>query len=587
MKTSAAGLNAVWAELIVEELVRTGCEFFCLSPGSRNTPLVAAVAEHERAVRVVHYDERGTAFHALGWARAVGRPAVLICTSGTAAANFLPAVVEASQDLVPLLLLTADRPPELRHAGANQAIDQIKMYGGYVRWFCHLPCPTEEIIPEAVLTTVDQAVYRAVRSPAGPVHVNCQFREPLAPVGEEEDFRPYLWSVEQWRQDTSPYTDYTAPQTVLDDDVVKEVADVFNSEDEGILVVGRLRDRKEKQAVEKLVRRIHWPVLADIGSGLRLAAAGDNIIAYYDLLMTSDEFVESWSSAPVIHIGGVPVSKRWQQFVSRYQPPNYIMIADHPLRHDPDHRVTARLETDIAAFCDKLTKKLRKKERGLWLDGFVATSQKVEQILRETIDAGDELSEPAVARLISQHIRPGSGLFLANSMPVRDMDMFADPDGPEVTVGCNRGASGIDGTIAAAAGFARGLGAPVTLLIGDLAFLHDINSLALLRSQQPPVIVVVTNNDGGGIFSFLPVAQLQQVFEPFFVAPHGLSFEKAAEMFGLDYACPDSQAAFTESYRTAQEKNRSTIIEIKSDRQENYRLHQMIEDRIKTALSGI
>jgi 2-succinyl-5-enolpyruvyl-6-hydroxy-3-cyclohexene-1-carboxylate synthase len=197
------------------------------------------------------------------------------------------------------------------------------------------------------------------------------------------------------------------------------------------------------------------------------------------------------------------------------------------------------------------------------------------------------LSEPAVARLISQRIRPGGGLFLANSMPVRDMDMFADPDGPEVTVGCNRGASGIDGTIAAAAGFARGLGAPVTLLIGDLAFLHDINSLALLRSQQPPVIVVVTNNDGGGIFSFLPVAQLQQVFEPFFVAPHGLSFEKAAEMFGLDYACPDSQAAFTESYRTAQEKNRSTIIEIKSDRQENYRLHQMIEDRIKTALSGI
>jgi 2-succinyl-5-enolpyruvyl-6-hydroxy-3-cyclohexene-1-carboxylate synthase len=217
----------------------------------------------------------------------------------------------------------------------------------------------------------------------------------------------------------------------------------------------------------------------------------------------------------------------------------------------------------------------------------MARTRLVDQVLKEVIDKGAVLSEPAVARLISPHIADGSGLFIANSMPIRNMDMFADPHGANVTVGCNRGASGIDGTISSAAGFAHGLNKPVTLLIGDLAFLHDLNSLALIKSLKQHFIMVVINNNGGGMFSFLPIAKVKQVFEPYFGTPHDLNFENTAKMFGIEYHCPGSKEEFITSYRSLQKENRSAIIEVRSDREENYRIHQEIEEKVKAALENI
>ncbi len=587
MKTEAASLNALWANLIVEELVRSKVDYFCLSPGSRNSPLTVAIAYNKKNCRVIHYDERGTAFHALGYARATRRPAVLVCTSGTAVANFLPAIIEASMDMVPLIVLTADRPPELRHTGANQTIDQVKIFGSYTKWFFDLPCPDEMIAPEVVLTTIDQAVYRAMRAPAGPVHINCMFREPLAPISTQKDFGRYLSSIMGWMDNHRPYTEYSSPCIRPHVDVVEHVAGILNNVDRGILVVGRLTSKKEREAAQKISQILNWPTFADISSGLRLGVADDNVIAHFDQLLLSDEFVENCRPFSVIHFGGVPTSKRLLQLLEKGQPENYIMVAAHPFRHDPGHRVTMRLEADMTEFCEELIAHLGKQKRTSWLDGFVARSQLIERIFKEAIDADDTLSEPAVARLISQHIHTGSGLFLASSMPIRDMDMYADPQGSSVTVGCNRGASGIDGTIASAAGFTHGLNKPVTLLIGDLAFLHDVNSLALLKSLAKPLITVVINNDGGALFSFLPIAQVKEVFEPFFGTPHGLSFDKATDMFGIDYYCPDSKESFITSYISAQKENRSAIIEIKSDRSENFRIHQEIEKRIKSTLGNV
>jgi 2-succinyl-5-enolpyruvyl-6-hydroxy-3-cyclohexene-1-carboxylate synthase len=256
------------------------------------------------------------------------------------------------------------------------------------------------------------------------------------------------------------------------------------------------------------------------------------------------------------------------------------MVADHPWRYDPNHRVTLRIESDVTRFCKMLVERVKKRTEAAWLDGFVGRSQIVEQTLKETIDDNDALTEPAVARLISQNIQRDFGLFVANSMPIRDMDMYADPRGPMVTVACNRGASGIDGIIASATGFTCGLNKPVTLLIGDLAFLHDVNSLALLKSLAHPLIVVVINNDGGGLFSFLPIAQVNEVFEPFFGTPHGLSFEHAAGMFGVDYCRLESKEAFVAAYVSAQGKRCSSIIEVETDRGENYEIHREIEERV-------
>jgi 2-succinyl-5-enolpyruvyl-6-hydroxy-3-cyclohexene-1-carboxylate synthase len=587
MLTEYASLNALWASLIVEELIRNQVDYFCLSPGSRNSPLTVSIACNKKALSIVHYDERGTAFHALGYARATRRPAVLVCTSGTAAADFMPAVVEASMDMVPLIVLTADRPPELRNTGANQTIDQVKLYGDYVRWFCDMPCPDGNIEPQSVLTTVDQAIYRTTRSPAGPVHINCMFREPLAPIGPKKNFNRYLLGIKQWMEDQKPYTEYVHVPGTLDAETVAKAATIISEADKGILVVGRLHSSEEQEAVKKMVHHLNWPVFPDIASGLRVGVADDNIIAYFDQLLLTKELVQVSQPSVMLHIGSVPTSKRLQQFIEKGTMENYIMVADHPYRHDPAHRITMRIEADITEFCKALLEHLEKQTYSSWLDGFVSRSQLVERIFTEEIDNDNKLSEPAVARLISQNILPNSGLFLSSSMPIRDMDMYADPHGPVVTVACNRGASGIDGIIASATGFAHGLNKPATLLIGDLAFLHDLNSLALLKSLEHPLIIVVINNDGGGLFSFLPIAEVKDVFEPFFGTPHGLSFDRAADMFGLDYCCPDSKESFLASYVSAQGGNRSAIIEIKSDRAENYRVHQTLQQKIISALNSL
>ncbi|MFH1374480.1 MAG: 2-succinyl-5-enolpyruvyl-6-hydroxy-3-cyclohexene-1-carboxylic-acid synthase [bacterium] len=585
MFTRFVSLNELWAKLIVEELIRNGVSFFVLSPGSRSSPLTAAVAAHNDAASVVHYDERGAAFHGLGYARATRLPTALICTSGTAAANFMPAVVEAEMDMVPLILLTADRPPELRHTGANQTIDQVHLYGRYARWFCDLPCPDLDIVPEFVLTTIDQAVHYARRTPAGPVHINCMFREPLVPVGEKSDFSNYLTPVARWTQDSEPFTQYVATETVTDKESILQVAKAINSVERGLLVVGQLHRRENRQAVADLAQQIKWPVLPDIASGLRLSADNQNVMAYYDQLLLSDTFTAVNRPQAVLHFGGVPTSKRLQQFLKACQPEIYIHVANHPRRHDPDHRITMRIESSIAAFCRKLGGRLNPGAGSEWLEKWVAGSRCVEQVLETRLDAVSELSEPGIARLVSKYILPGSGLFVASSMPIRDLDMYADPSGPEVTVGCNRGASGIDGTIASAIGFARGLNRPTTLLIGDLAFLHDLNSLALIKSLRHSFTIVVLNNDGGGIFSFLPTAKLKEHFEPFFGTPHGLDFKPAAQMFGCDHGCPNSCESFVEAYESAQQKDGVTIIEVSSNREKNRRFHQDIQSELAGSLN--
>ena len=255
---------------MIEELVRNGVSSFCISPGSRSTPLAAAAARHPGARTVVHYDERGASFFALGQARGSGRPAVMICTSGTAVANCLPAVVEASMDMIPLIVLTADRPPELRDTGANQTIDQSQLFGNHVLWQADLPCPDDKLDPTYRLTTIDQAVYRAQNMPAGPVHLNCMFREPLEPLPSDDCRAVLSESIENWKAGSKPYTNYASPIVTPDTDTLKEYAGIINDASCGLLLVGSLHSEKDSQAVRLLSKHLGWPTLPDIRSGLRL-----------------------------------------------------------------------------------------------------------------------------------------------------------------------------------------------------------------------------------------------------------------------------------------------------------------------------
>jgi 2-succinyl-5-enolpyruvyl-6-hydroxy-3-cyclohexene-1-carboxylate synthase len=570
--------NRLWAGLSVEELLRCGVDFFCVAPGSRSTPLVAALAANEKARSLIHFDERGTAFAALGHARATGRPAAWITTSGTAVANGLPAVVEAATDGVPMILLTADRPPELRQTGANQTIDQPDIFGDYVRWRFDLPAPDPTIDPAMVLTTVDQAAYRAGRAPQGPVHLNLMFREPFLPDADDEEV---LYGPSSLARRDEPYTRYAATKPAVDGMEIHRIWEALLPVKRGLVVAGRLASRKQGEAVVRLADALGWPLLPDIGSQVRLGAEG--LVAHYDALLAGDSFARTYAPEAVVHVGGRALSKRLEQFLARSRPDPYVVVRENPFRLDPAHRVTHSVEANVLDFCVALVQTAAESAAAIdayWAESWRDASEEVGCHL-DGISSG-ELNEPLVARVLSRNIPPDHGLVVASSMPVRDLDTYAVADGAPVPVAANRGASGIDGTVATAAGFARGLGRPVTLLIGDLALLHDLNSLAMLRDVH--VVVVILNNDGGGIFSFLPVARHEEFFEPYFGTPQGVGFEPAAQMFGLGYEHPGTREEFVEAYGSACARGTSTLIEVKTDRAENVALHRRVLEEVAARL---
>ena len=582
---AAPRANLHWATLIVEELVRSGVAFFCVAPGSRSTPLVAALASNEKAESLIHFDERGTAFAAVGYARATGLPAAWITTSGTAVANGLPAVVEAATDGVPMVLLTADRPPELRQTGANQTIDQPDIFGDYVRWRFDLPAPEEPVDPAMVLTTIDQAVYRARRAPSGPVHLNLMFREPFL---SDPDERPdELPAPARWQKRHEPFTRYAATKPSVDPDEIERLWDMLRPVERGLVVAGRLSSRKQGEAALRLAESLGWPLLPDVGSQVRLGSPSRNIVPLYDALLASDLFNERHAPEAVFHIGGRAVSKRLDRFLAQSRSDPYVVVRENPFRLDPGHRVTHSVEADIVGLCAALgaaAERRSPESDPTWMSGWRTASEQAEDNLDRLLEESKVLNEPLVARLVSRHVPEGHGLCVASSMPIRDLDTFAAPDGAPVPVAANRGASGIDGTVATAAGFARGTGSPVTLLIGDLALLHDLNSLAMLRDL--PVVVVVLNNDGGAIFSFLPVARHKAFFEPYFGTPQGLTFEHAAAMFALDYEHTGTASGFVEAYRTACARNGPVLIEVRTDREKNVAVHRRLLEALSAELHG-
>jgi 2-succinyl-5-enolpyruvyl-6-hydroxy-3-cyclohexene-1-carboxylate synthase len=566
-------MNQLWGYLIVEELIRNGIDYFVISPGSRSTPLTVAVAIHPQAKNIICLDERAAAFHALGYARATGKPAVLICTSGSAAANYFPAVIEAATDNLPLIILSGDRPPELRQTGANQTINQVNLYGEYAKWQFDLPCPSGEIDPKFVLTTIDLAVSKSRQAPAGAVHLNCMFREPLAPTDAHVDIPT---SLTNWHNSQTPYTYYTRTLTVPPADEIRSLVKIIQDTQRGILVVGQLKSSAEINAVSRLATELNWAIFADVRSGLRLVDNLPNLVHYFDLLLSTDRTNLLTEIDTVIQIGTQIVSARLLKWVERHPPQNYVAIINDGERHDPSHLVSLRLEADLVGICDRITHKLSPSSPSPWMLELRSASDtigiSVDKFLKTV-----ELTEPFIARSISQHLPPEHGLWVGNSMPIRDLDMHGVADSNVIRIGANRGTSGIEGAIAAATGFAVGLQAPVTAIVGDLSSLHDLNSLELLRRNLQPVIVVIINNDGGGIFSFLPIAKSTQVFESYFSTPHGLEFSHVAVMFGIDYYHPHDCVQFSQIYTQALANPRSAIVEVTTDRTKNWQFHQELQ----------
>jgi 2-succinyl-5-enolpyruvyl-6-hydroxy-3-cyclohexene-1-carboxylate synthase len=498
-----------------DELIRCGLREVVLAPGSRSTPLAMAFFEAERQRRIrlhVRIDERSASFTALGLAKAGGRPSAVLCTSGTAAANFHPAVIEADESGVPLLVLTADRPPELRGTGASQAIDQLKLYGSAVRWFCEIG------VPEARAGMVGywrslacQAWAHAAGSAGGfpgPVHLNLPFREPLVPDPDDPD-----------RPEPLDGRPGGAPWTGFGPSLAEHPLELPWTE-RGVVVCGD----GAAGTLTELAECSGWPVLAEPSSGAR---RGPNALSAYQYLLATPEFSAAHRPDLIVSAGRPGLSRQQLAFLG--SPGRHVVIAQGPGRWaDP-----RRAATDVAAAI-RITGGPDAAQSG-WLKAWRRADDAARRAVDAVLDDDDRLTEPRLARDLANGAPGGALLWVGSSLPVRDIDFHLSPRG-DLRVLAGRGASGIDGTTSAAIGAALAHGGPAFALLGDLAFLHDAPGLSLGPGEpRPDLCLIVANNDGGGIFSALEQAAFPGSFERLFGTPHGAALHHLAAAFGLPY----------------------------------------------------
>ena len=565
---SAANINLLWAALFIDELVRNEIHDFCIAPGSRSTPLTLAAANHPKVTTHVHFDERGLGFLALGIASAKKQPVVIISTSGTAVANLYPAVIEARQSAIALIILSADRPPELINCGANQAIDQYAIFGNYPIFFRQIPSPTLQIQPNYLLTTINQGLAKQNNTPA-PIHFNLAFPEPLYPQEKKTDYREYLTPLKDWLNNSRPFTRYlqNAAQCRAD-------ADARLAGKKVLIIAGRLADKKQAQAIAEFAEKNHYPLLADIQSSL---SAQQNNLSYYDLLLLNNKFQKQLAQAEIIiQFGDKLISKRLAQFIAKFNG-EYWLIESGSQCIDPDHQLNMRVDGNAAQWIQAQEAPLAPADKN-WLSKLTKYNRQLAQQIINPFLAKAVFSEINIVAALDKLLPADKPLFIGNSMPIRICDMFMNHN--QSAVFNNRGASGIDGLIASAAGIAKGTQQATTLLIGDTSFLYDLNSLALLKQLEQPFIIIVINNDGGAIFNLLPVPEQQK--KDFYQNPHGLNFTDTCRQFAIDYYKPKQTVDFERDYQKAL-KNARSLIEICVKNEQTYQQLEQLKEQIQYA----
>lgn len=556
-----------------DELARCGVRAACTSPGSRSSPLVLALVREQRLRCFSHIDERCAGFFALGAAKNSGRPVAVTCTSGTAAANLAPAVIEAYQARVPLVVLTADRPPELREIGAGQTIDQIELFGSAAKWFFEVG--SHEATAERtrwMRALACRAVWTALEGRPGPVHLNFALREPLiAPADLGADPQPGRDGGRPWVLRSTPGEDAGAAGRAL--------AVVARDAHRPIVVAGR--DEPGLGAVAVACERLGWPLLADLLSGARRGGAA---IAHYDALLRVDAFADARRPDLVLRCGDLPTSKPLRAWLDGLgDGVTQLGFDPHGTWQDPGASLqvvlTAGAAQTIAAAAAHTPTADPDWLRG-WREADDAAAAAVDAVL------GDgALSEPLTARALAAALPADATLFVASSMPVRDVEAFTAvrDDGPRVL--CNRGANGIDGTVSSAFGAAAVSAGPVVLLIGDVALAHDVGGLLAARRLGLAITIVLIDNDGGGIFEFLPIADARDVFEEHVATPHGLDFAHAAALYACELVDVADVGGLRAALAGALAGDATTIVRVRSDRAANVALHRELAAAVAATIT--
>ncbi len=603
----------------VDELARNGMRAACTSPGSRSAPLTLTLAHEPRLRCYSHVDERCAGFFALGLAKASGLPVAVSCTSGSAAAELLPAAIEAREARVPLLLLTADRPPELRENGAGQAIDQLKLYGDAVKWFFDVG--THEATPARLRwmrTLACRAYATTLNGRPGAVHLNFALREPLATdesLPEDKSARP--GSLPYVRRRTLSTREWGHFGGSEDLDVLREIT---NGAHRGVVVAGRdervFAGWSPGEAAAAFAAAAGWPLLADPMSGARSGAAA---VAHYDALLRDEDFLAMVEPDLVLRVGDLPVSKPLRSWLAGLSNVRQIALDREAAWQDPDSVLSDSLALDPAAVLGPLAKASPPSAEGDWLATWRSADEKAAEAILGVLGR-ETLSEPRIAADLGVLLPQEATLFVASSMPVRDIETFwpVRDDPPRVL--CNRGANGIDGIVSSAFGTAAAERGPVVLLIGDVALAHDIGGLLAARRLQLKLTIVLIDNGGGGIFDFLPVAEsalarapervegaapdphertssdpivaggagsvTRDIYTRHIATPTGLDFADAARLYGLTHERAESISGFRAALERALTHKASSIVEVRSDREMNVRLHRKVWDGVSATLKA-
>ncbi|MET0628172.1 MAG: 2-succinyl-5-enolpyruvyl-6-hydroxy-3-cyclohexene-1-carboxylic-acid synthase [Acidimicrobiia bacterium] len=562
--------TTAFARTLVDEWVRHGVTDASLAPGSRSAPLALALAGDDRIRVHVHLDERSASFFALGLAKASGVPAVLLCTSGTAAANFHPAVLEAAHARVPMIVCTADRPPELRDTGAGQTVDQVKLYGGAVRWFHDANVPTDrDGVGAEWRALASRAVAASLGTPAGPVHLNLPFREPLVPTGD-----PLV--VADGRSDDRPWTARAAGVRAPSVEMLDALSHLVADNPRGLVVAG-WGSGVQAHTLLRFADAAGWPVLADPISGLRVPGT----ISTYDPLLRDAAFAAAHRPDVVVRVGGPLSNKVAMQWLG--DDVGQVLVDPDGVWLDPHHAVSGRMEADadllLATLADAIDVLVDDAWVGAWRDADAAARAAIDDLL----DGWDEPFEGRIARDVVAAVPPEGSLVVASSMPVRDVESFARPR-EGITVHANRGVNGIDGFVSTALGVAAATEGPTVALLGDLCFLHDTNGLLGVADRGLDVTFVVVDNGGGGIFSFLPQADEPAHFETLFGTPQNVDIPTLARVHGVDVVEVTSGADVAAAISAAIDAGGVGMVHVRTDRAANVTRHREVWSAVHAAL---
>ncbi|HSW55798.1 MAG TPA: 2-succinyl-5-enolpyruvyl-6-hydroxy-3-cyclohexene-1-carboxylic-acid synthase, partial [Ignavibacteriaceae bacterium] len=582
--------NIIWAQIFIDQLAALGVQYACISPGFRSTPLTYVLSKNRKIKSFINIDERSSAFFALGLARTTKQPVIVVTTSGTAVAELYPAIIEAYQQRTPLIICTADRPPELIGTGANQTINQHNIFKNHIRLFRDLGLPS---IGETGFHHLQKIAIKAYQigltDDRGPVHLNFPFRKPLEPFSYTDEVSKKFFQLKPQRitRNKSLYHNTTGNGLAK---AFGRLTDELAKTEKGIIIAGPMEyDRELIKDIKKLSALLKYPVFADGLSQLRFNTNKKDytILSNFSSILKSENFVREHEPDVIIQFGRTPTSSVFESFLAETNADRYL-VNSFGDKFDPARNAKAILTIETKTFCDIILSSINQKKitrhKSNWLKDFIYADEISEKIKSRIIERAKFPNEPYVINEIFKTVPSESNIFIGNSLPVRDLDNFFNSTAKRFNIFFNRGASGIDGVTSTAFGIALSK-KPTVLITGDLSFLHDLNALSIAAKYSIPLIIIVVNNNGGGIFESLPIAGKVKRFREFFITPHNIELDSIVKSFGINHQLITNRSQLQSHLNKSLNKNSSSVLEIQTNAVQSVELRNKYFNEVKKILN--